>query len=186
MPFTAPWAINNKGQVIGQSNAETILYGPIVHAFIWQKGVMTDLGVLPNFNFISASFGFNDKGQVVGISLDTNFNAHGFIWQDGVMTDLNDLIQPGALAIYNGNDINDEGEIVGTGIDQNGAYHAILLVPCDEQHASNQNCAHAAENGIDSIRNGERPEGIVQQDLREQLLKRLNLGRLVSGSARPN
>ena len=102
------------------------------------------------------------------------------------MTDLNDLIQPGALAIYNGNDINDEGEIVGTGIDQNGAYHAVLLIPCDEQHANDQNCAHAVENGIDSIRNGERPEGIVQQDLREQLLKRLNLGRLVSGSARPN
>ena len=186
MPFTAPWAINNKGQVIGQSNAQSPLYGPIVHAFLGEKGVMRDLGVLPNFNFISASFGFNDKGQVVGISLDTNFNAHGFIWQDGVMTDLNDLIQPGALAIYNGNDINDEGEIVGTGIDQNGAYHAVLLIPCDEQHPNDQNCAHAAGNRTEATVNGERPEGIVQQDLREQLLKRLNLGRLVSGSARPN
>ena len=186
VPYTFPWAINNKGHVIGQSNAETILYGPIVHAFLWERGVMTDLGVLPNFNFVSASFGFNDKGQVVGISLDTNGNAHGFIWQDGVMTDLNDLIQPGALAIYNGNDINDEGEIVGTGIDQGGGIHAILLIPCDEKHANAQNCAHTAGNRTEATVNGERPEGIVPQDLREQLLKRLNLGRLVSGSARPN
>jgi probable HAF family extracellular repeat protein len=35
----------------------------------------------------------NNQGQVVGSTLDSNFNwSYGFIWQDGVMTDLNTLI----------------------------------------------------------------------------------------------
>ncbi len=185
VPYTFPWAINNKGQVIGQSNAETIQYGPIVHAFFWDKGAMTDLGVLPDFNFVSASFGFNDKGQVVGISLDTNFNAHGFIWQDGVMTDLNDLIEPGPLGIYDGNDINDAGEIVGTGIDQSGAFHAVLLIPCDERHAGDQSCGDAARSTIVTPQISERPKVTQPENVRELLGKRLGFVHFGTGVIKP-
>ena len=31
----------------------------------------------------------NERGDVVGISLDQNFNPHAFLWEDGVMNDLN-------------------------------------------------------------------------------------------------
>lgn len=186
IPYTFPWAINNKGQVIGQSNAETALYGPIVHAFLWQKGIMTDLGVLPNFNFISASFGFNDNGQVVGVSLDTSFNAHGFIWRDGVMTDLNDLIKPGAIPweIVFGNDINDKGEIAAFAFDQSkGELRAVLLVPCNEQPAD---IASSAETTTAAARATSKAPAIpLPENVREQLRKRLSLGRLRLGSGIP-
>src|SRR5262249_36008479 len=62
------------------------------HAFLWQNGVMTDLGTLPGHSS-SAAFGINGKGQIVGQSC-SDVECRAFLWEGGVMTDLNDLIPP--------------------------------------------------------------------------------------------
>lgn len=71
-------AINDRGQVIGTSSTASGRY----HAFIWQDGVMTDLGVLPGKSNSKAA-AINDRGQVVGDSDD-----RAFLWQHKRMTDL--------------------------------------------------------------------------------------------------
>ena len=60
-------------------------------AFLWQNGVATELGTLPPDVF-SLAIGINDKGQIVGLSCDMDFDCRAFLWEDGTMTDLNALV----------------------------------------------------------------------------------------------
>ena len=101
-------AINNNMQVAGT-------YSPvgqgISHAFLWQNGQWTDLGVLPDNNE-SEAVGINLAGQVIGssshvvqtVDLPTVTNQRGFLWQGGQMRDLG-AFEPAS--------INDPGQIVG-------------------------------------------------------------------------
>jgi probable HAF family extracellular repeat protein len=111
--------INNSGQVVGYEQAADYSN----HAFIWQNGVMTDLGTLGGID--SMAFGINDLGQVVGVSyaVDANGNQlqHAFLWQNGVMTDLD----PGA-EYSSAFGINNLGQIVGEGAVDDVNLHAML------------------------------------------------------------
>src|SRR5260370_1867826 len=55
--------INDLGQVAGKSAIAT---GQL-HAFLWQSGIITDLGVLPGLSFSEAR-AVNNRGQGVGDS----------------------------------------------------------------------------------------------------------------------
>ncbi len=89
--------INNGGQVIGFCQGDSTSRG-----FVWQDGVMTELGVL-GFPF-SEAVALNERGQIVGIYSSTT-ESGGFIWHEGVITDLGPNAHPTA--------INDRGRIVG-------------------------------------------------------------------------
>ena len=112
--FNIAFDINNRGQVVGQSN----LPSGILHGFLWQNGMMTDLGSLPGLP-TSIANAINNQGQVVGFSQDANgdeFSSIAWIWQDGMMTDLNALIPRGSpLFLMEGLSINDRGQIAGFG-----------------------------------------------------------------------
>jgi probable HAF family extracellular repeat protein len=132
--------INDAGEIVGISTATN---DPNFHAFLWRDGVMTDLGTVgsdPNSEAIS----INSQGQVVGRSFDnaTDTNLHGFLWEDGgPIVDLNTLVPPGSgVTVVFAFDINDRGEIAGLGTLPNGDERAVLLIPCDENHADVEGC----------------------------------------------
>jgi probable HAF family extracellular repeat protein len=99
--FTFDRDINDRDQVVGTSD----LPGYVPRAFVWQRGKMTDLGTLGNGDVGSAASAINNRGQIIGISINTSTDVlRGFVWQHGTMTD---------LGVDTPQDINDRGEIVG-------------------------------------------------------------------------
>jgi probable HAF family extracellular repeat protein len=118
------YAVNATSQVVGYSRR---VADATTHAFLWQNGVMQDLGTLGGT--ISEAFAINSAGQAVGDSyIAGNAAVHAFLWSNGQMYDLNLLIPPGSgwtLGLAYG--INDAGAIVGEGT-FNGATRAFLLV----------------------------------------------------------
>lgn len=123
----AAFAINDREQVVGTSDLAGDQYQ---HAFLWQKGTMSDLGTLPG-DVISVGCGINNRGQVAGVSIDANQNLRAYLWQNGVMTDLNSLIPAGSpLYLLHAFSINASGEIVGFALQKStGQIHAYVAVP---------------------------------------------------------
>lgn len=130
-PRTRASAWNSRGQIVGMSNVVQVWANTDRHdffrPFLWEDGVMRDLGVLAptpcgyGFAITDCSWavatGINADGVVVGSSTDAEGRTRAFIWEHGVMRDLG--VFPGrwtsAVAI------NDRGQILGT-VDGNTAF----------------------------------------------------------------
>jgi probable HAF family extracellular repeat protein len=119
--------LNNYGQVIGSSD----LPGDAsYHAFLWTHETgMRDLGTLQG-DVDSAAIGINDIGQIVGVSIDANFNPRAFLRRGPELIDLNTLVPAGSpLDLASACSINAAGEIVGFAFDSSFNVHAYLAVP---------------------------------------------------------
>lgn len=99
--------VNDRRQVTGNSQTPVGNPAPRLNAFLWENGVMTNLGVLPGSNNFSRGYGINNSGVVVGES--DNNRPRAFRYESGVMTDIGTLGGASAVA----HDINDAGTIVG-------------------------------------------------------------------------
>jgi len=120
-------AINEKGQIVGQSfNGQSR-----ARAFLWQGGRMTDLGDLGTVNGrppILSAFGVNKDGRVVGTSMGAGSSSpiRAFFWQKGRLSDLGTLRGTGTDTFATG--INDHGDIVGAGYRSAGDLRALRWV----------------------------------------------------------
>jgi probable HAF family extracellular repeat protein len=114
-----PRAINDSGQVIGQSSFASTATGNQVRAFLWQDGVMRNLGTLGTDSMPRA---LNDLGHIVGWSETTTGN-HAFVWENGHMSDLGTLSGCLSTAAV---DINDHDQIVGVCYTSTGRTRALM------------------------------------------------------------
>lgn len=114
--------VNTQGQVVGvAANAipDTFCYfgwGTQCHAFLWQNGVMRDLGTLGGAN--SAGAFVNEAGEVAGWA-DTSSTPdpvvglppnHPFLWKDGKMRDLGTI---GGTQTPDMGSLNERGQVTG-------------------------------------------------------------------------
>jgi probable HAF family extracellular repeat protein len=99
--------VNIKRQVTGNSRTGTTTLP--LFAYVWDEGVMTNLGVLPGSNNFSRGYGINDPGVIVGES--DNNASKAFRWEDGLMTNLGTLNPLGGGGVAHG--INNRHQIVG-------------------------------------------------------------------------
>src|SRR3989454_660850 len=105
--------INAAGQVVGTSSDIQSQSRP----FLWDDGVMTNLGTLGGSR--GTAHGISDTGLIVGESEDSTHTMHAFLWENGAMTDLGTGV---AFAV------NDQGQAVGCGYPTSPAppCHAVL------------------------------------------------------------
>lgn len=138
---SAAYDINDSGQVVvsASKSGET-------HAFLWENGVITDLGEgyayaindssqtvgtsggyavlwengsminLGTFGGMSEASGINNFRQVVGSSEISAADHHAFLWDNGIMTNLGTL--GGIVSFAYG--INDSAQVVGESWDESG------------------------------------------------------------------
>jgi probable HAF family extracellular repeat protein len=135
--------INDAGNVVGWA---TPTGDQVIHAFRWSHGLMTDLGTLAS-DLCSIANAINSKGQIVGLSSDCGAVDHAFLWQNGgPIVDLSLLVLPGSdVTLFDAVTINDRGEIGGLGTLPDGDSHAVLLIPCDGNHADTEGCSNATD-----------------------------------------
>lgn len=106
-------AINNSGQIVGYaSTGEFNASGlDINHAFLWESGTMTDLGVIggTSGSLNSYAYAINDNGSIVGTSQVSggDGNSYAFLYTSSTMQNLNV-----AGTAYG---INNSGQIAGSG-----------------------------------------------------------------------
>jgi probable HAF family extracellular repeat protein len=115
--------INNAGKVVGSRGADPTSQ----QAFLWENGVITNLGVLPGMKF-SWAFDINEGGQVVGVSgtgtIDNPIIERAFIWT--AVTGMQALSTLGG-ALASARAVNDSGDIAGFAtLPGTGLGHAVV------------------------------------------------------------
>ena len=107
--FSTAYALNNVGQVVGQSETSPSVSVPL-SAFLWQNGKMQDIGKDTTL-FDTKANGINDSGLVVGLGFaGTNGTGErAFLWQNGKAQLLGTLGDMSSAALG----VNNSGTVVG-------------------------------------------------------------------------
>jgi probable HAF family extracellular repeat protein len=129
-PNSLAGAVNERGQVTGVAQtaaSDPFHFGDIIglpnstqwRGFLWQDGVMHDLGTLGGPDAaVSGFLALNDRSQILGISLTNDIvnpvtgfpTLDSFLWSRGQKLDLGTL----GGTFTNGLTINNAGQIVGS------------------------------------------------------------------------
>lgn len=155
--------LNDAGETVGYADLPPNPLGCsglacIHHASLWKDGVATDLGTLEDP--CSRALSINEDGQIVGVTSPCGGEfTRAFLWENGgPIADLNSLIINGpGLVVREGDFINDRGEIAGRAVLPNGDVHAVLLIPCDENHENVEGCDYDTVEAVNesSIRSAQ-------------------------------
>ncbi len=109
-PNAFAWDMNDQSQITGWMGQAFFIDS---HAFIWDNGKVTDLGVIPG-GFTAEGMAINNLGDVAVQGLMFNDNdeviVRSFLWRDGEWIDLGVL--PGCEETRV-QDLNDAGQAVG-------------------------------------------------------------------------
>src|SRR5690606_8916828 len=101
---------NNAGQIVGEADTDDLE----THAFLWENGVMTDLGTLGGAN--SSAARISDNGLIVGWAENADGDRRACVWINGEIHDLNEMLiataRPGGV-LTEARDVNESGMIVG-------------------------------------------------------------------------
>ncbi|HMD17516.1 MAG TPA: hypothetical protein VKH18_12690 [Terriglobales bacterium] len=139
------------------------------HSLLWRKtgGKWKKMDI----GFDSVPTSINESEQVIG------YGSIPFLWEEGgVMVDLNTLVPPNSgIQLYETGNINDLGEIAVQGPDANGNNHAVLLIPCDDNHRDVEGCDYSM---VDASEVASRPSpavsGAASRALPQSPLRRMN------------
>jgi probable HAF family extracellular repeat protein len=128
--YSAAFAINASGVVVGHSEGDGGMYG-----FKWTSASgMIQLDDLPGAHAFSEAYDLNDLGQVVGVGTTTadpaiaNFGVHAVLWDNSTTPiDLGELPSGDDFSIARA--INNLNEVVG--YSDRGGFHAFLWTHAD-------------------------------------------------------
>lgn len=175
--------INEAGEVVGFSGIAAPCPGSVPpreagHGFLWRNGVVTDLGTIAGTVESEGNF-INSKSQIVGDAWSCDFSVlSATLWEDGSLVDLNTLIpQDTPIYLYQAAFIDDRGQIAVLGSLANGDTHAVLLIPCDEEHPNIDGCDYSLVDAIPASK--QRPEVNPRYQLPRIFRQTLGPGRLV-------
>ncbi|MCC6910122.1 MAG: hypothetical protein IT430_19480 [Phycisphaerales bacterium] len=141
-----PYDINNNRQVVGESSAPPDDYP---HPFIWQDGVMRDLGTFGGPR--GTAHAINDSGSVVGTAEIPGTDNRPFLWEGGDLIQL-DMLPEGNNGVAT--DINDAGLIVGGLEAESHFWYAVkwvdqqLVVIHDESMAWQSSASAVNNHGV--------------------------------------
>jgi probable HAF family extracellular repeat protein len=103
--YCEAYDINDKSQAVGSMEVEIGSIGNTIrHAFLWENGLIIDLGTFEEIDNFSIAHAINEVGQIVG---EADFKIA--LWENGELSIL------GRFGGYfaNASDINDFGQVVG-------------------------------------------------------------------------
>lgn len=116
--------INDNGQVVGYIRTDE----NETHAFLHEKGKMTDLGTLGDEPSVANSI--NNQGVIVGASNNSGKRKRAFLYQNAKMTDLNTLLPADTgFLLQEAFRINDVGQILCLARDKERKTVLVLLTP---------------------------------------------------------
>jgi len=129
--------VQDRGQIVGWMGVST----PDRHAFLWDTGELTDLGVIPG-GYTGSATAINRAGQIaIGGRFNpdhpSGFISGGFLWRDGMWTDLGMLLGYDSMAVTG---LNNSATVVGwcrainsgDALDAGFVWHAGMMVKLND------------------------------------------------------